>query len=72
MAVLQVDEVVAAGPGLPGGADEVVKLPPGAFGRRLAGDQGEDSVILAGQAIRGVALARIAEADDELHGRRLA
>lgn len=26
------------------------------FGRRLAGDQGENSVILAGQAIRGVAL----------------
>ncbi len=26
------------------------------FGRRLAGDQGENSIILAGQAIRGVAL----------------
>jgi predicted PurR-regulated permease PerM len=33
-----------------------------AFGRRLAGDRGRDSVILAGQAIRGVALGVVVTA----------
>ncbi|MBL8201592.1 MAG: AI-2E family transporter YdiK [Chromatiales bacterium] len=33
-----------------------------AFGRRLAGDRGQDSVILAGQAIRGVALGVVVTA----------